>query len=152
MSPAASKTPSMQPRPSHGSVWRTLLGVTMTLAVACGGYFLWKSFATTTADPVDQTEADEFALIDDEFQGLGKPADEPGLLNASLGEVVSADHQAASGERSTVQTVGFGPSERPESDPPAWLDGTIEIEPTRAQSSQNSGIEDPLPFHRFTRE
>ncbi len=132
------------------AILRAVAGLALTSLVAVGGYFAWMNSSRGTADPVNQDDDDEFVAILDEPK-----ASEPRKLTASFGEVVSAAHQTESDEPSTVQQVGFGTSSRPESNPVAWLDGTIEIEPVGTPShALQPTTEDPRTraFNRYTRK
>lgn len=133
------------------AILRAVAGIALTSLLALGGYFAWMNSPRGTTDLVNQDDDDEFVAIQDEL----KPSDEPRKLTASFGEVVSAAHQTESDEPSTVQQVGFGTSSRPKSNPVAWLDGTIEIEPVGTPSHAfQPSTEDPRTraFNRYTRK
>lgn len=132
------------------AVLRAVAGLALTSLVVVGGYFAWMNSSRGMVDPVNQDDDDEFVAIQDEPK-----ASEPRKLTASFGDVVSAAHQTESDEPSTVQQVGFGTSSRPESNPVAWLDGTIEIEPVGSPShAPQATAEDPRTraFNRYTRK
>ncbi len=133
------------------AILRTVAAIALTSLVAVGGYFAWMNSTTGAADPVNSDDDDEFVAIQDE----PKSSDEPRKLTASFGDVVSAAHQAEADEPSTVQQVGFGTSSRPESNPVAWLDGTIEIEVAGTPSHEpqpTTEVPRTRAFNRYTRK
>ena len=149
------KSPSHRKPPSvwkwTPAIQRMVAGLAITSLVAFGGYFAWSNSSRWTVDPVDVDEDDDFVAIKEDFKSTG----EPRRLTASFGDVVSAAHQTEADAPSMVQQIGFGSSSRPESNPVAWLDGTIEIESAETASHEaQSTTEDPRShaFSRYTRK